>query len=72
MPLERDVAVLPGKRMAWAVEVRVAAVIAQVEGADVKGKVAGCQMGIPLGPFGFSRFRSAAPAISPTASNSST
>ncbi|NLF63522.1 MAG: hypothetical protein GX579_02855 [Chloroflexi bacterium] len=69
MPLERGIAVPSGERMARAGEVQVAAVIVQVEGAEVKGKAAGRQMGIPLGPFCFSMFRSAASAIVPTARN---
>lgn len=70
MSLERDLAVRPGERMAGAVEVQVAAVVAQLERADVKGKVAASQTGLTFRPFCFSLFRSAASAILRTASNS--
>jgi hypothetical protein len=70
MPLERDVAVLPGEGMARAVEVQVTAMVAQVERANVQGKVTVGQTGIPLLPFCFSSFRSAASATSAIARNS--
>ena len=51
MSLERDIAVLPGERVAWAVEVQVAAVVAQLERADVQREEVVCHTGSPLGSF---------------------
>lgn len=67
--LERDLAVRPGERMAGAVEMQVAAVVAQVERADVEREVHGRQTGTPLGSFCFSMFRSAASATTASAQN---